>query len=317
MSAVSFTQSLPIDWAGSDGTYWIEGRAEPTYGDARRSALFRAVGPDYFSTLGIPLRSGREIDQRDTVDGPKAVVINESMARASWPGQSPLGQRIRIGWTASTAEWMTIVGVVADTRQGSLDQPIRQEIYTAAAQHPIAALSLQIVARTSLDPLLLAEGLRQLSRTLDPEVPVNVTTAERKVERTLVAPRFRTLLLALFAGAALLLAMIGVAGVMACIVTERRAEIGIRMAVGARPAHILGQFIVRALRLALVGLAIGLSAALACTRLLQGLLFGVGTADPRTLALVSLLMVVAAVGAASWPAVRAARTSPMSVLRND
>jgi putative ABC transport system permease protein len=243
------------------------------------------------------------------------VVINRAMARASWPGQSPIGARLKIGLFDSTmAEWMTVVGVVEDTRQVTLDRQGAPELFIAVAQHPVAALNLCVVARTTLDPLLQAETLRQQARAIDPEVPVKVTSAERMVTGSLRGLRFVTLLIALFAAAALALATLEVAGVMACVVAERRAEVGIRMAIGAHAGQILREFLGRALRLTALGLGCGLALSLAGGRVLRGLLFGVGATDPVTFLAVSALL-TAALAAAAWPAVRASRTSPMTVLR--
>ena len=179
----------------------------------------------------------------------------------------------------------------------------------------MTALSLQVVVRTAGPPLQLADGLRQLSRALNPEVPINITTAAQKIGRTLVAPRFRTVVMGLFAGLALLLAMLGVAGVTACIVAEGRAAFGIRLAIGAQPSRIVKEVLLRAARLTGIGLTIGIVAALASARVLQGLLFGVAAADPATLGLVSLLLLASSLAAAAWPAFRAGRTSPLLVLR--
>ena len=159
VTATSFVDSLPLGWVNSNGAYWIEGRHRPGEGNTGTNALFRAVGPKYFSALGISLRRGREIDRRDTIWAPRTVVINQAMARVSWPNANPLGRRIRIGWTDSTmAAWMTIVGVVEDTRQVSLDRPIGPELFIAAAQHRGAALSASLVIRTSLDPRITSCG---------------------------------------------------------------------------------------------------------------------------------------------------------------
>jgi predicted permease len=318
VTALSYTASLPIDSVGSDGSYDVEGLPIlPFSSSATQHANFRLVGPDYFSTLGVDSRAGRQLDGRDVAGAAKTVVINEAMARATWPGQSPLGRRIRCGWYSGTQEWMTIVGIVADTRQSKLDAPIGQELYIPAAQHPRLTRGLKIVARTALDPLALAEGFRRTAQAIDPQVPVRFTTAELMVGQTLAAPRFRALLIGLFAAVALLLAVVGVAGVMAYLVAERRMEIGIRMAIGATPAGILRQFLLRGLGLALVGLALGLVGAVASARLLQGLLFGISATDPRTIAVVSAILVIAALAATAWPALQASRQSPMVALRAD
>jgi putative ABC transport system permease protein len=315
VTAVSYTGSLPVDEIGSNGTYQIEGAAPlPLALRGRRNAIWRLVGPGYFGTLGVPVRAGRAIDARDTADAPATVVINEAMARASWPDSSPLGHRIRIGWDQNEL-WMTIVGVVADTRQGAPHRPIRQELYVPGAQHPRLASRLKIVASTALAPPLLTDAFQRLARRLDPEVPVTFTTARALVAETLSASQFRTLLIGVFAAAALLLAILGVGGVMAGMVAERRAEIGLRMAIGAHPGRILRQVLGRGLRLAAIGLGLGLAGAFAAARLLEGLLYGVSASDPTILASVSAVLVLAALAASLLPALRASRVSPMVALR--
>jgi putative ABC transport system permease protein len=210
---------------------------------------------------------------------------------------------------------MTIVGVVANARPRTLDEPIREEMYLPAAQHAALTNVMKLVARTGPEPSSLFADFRQLSRNLSAEVPVELTTADLMVADTLSAPRFRTGLIGGFAIVALLLALVGVAGVMGGLVTERRTEIGVRLAIGARPHMILGHFLGRALRLALVGLGLGLLGSLASAHLLESLLFGVGPTDPSILASVALLLIAAALGAAAWPALRAAAVSPMVALR--
>jgi putative ABC transport system permease protein len=315
VASVSFTDSLPIDDVGSNGTYWVEGRPPLPPGEGRRrNAIWRLAGPDYLTVIQASVKAGRQIDRRDTREAPATVVINESMARASWPGENPIGHRIRIGWDDVNL-WMTIVGVVADTRQRSLDAPVGQELFVPALQHPRLGNVMKVVARTTIEPEALKEAFRRVAQSLDREVPLKFTTAELMVAETLAAPRFRTLLIGLFAAIALVLAVVGVAGVMACIVGERQAEIGLRVAVGARPKDVVRHLLGRALPMVLLGLAIGLVGALTGARVLDGLLFETSTAEPGTLVAVSVLLVLAAVGAASVPAVRAARVSPMSALR--
>jgi putative ABC transport system permease protein len=310
--------SLPIGRGGSDGMYSIEGRPDlAPHERSRREALWKVVGPGYFALLGVPVRAGREVGAGDAAGAPAVVVINESMARAAWPGESPLGRRIRIGWYPGMPQWMTIVGVVADTRQRRLDRPISQELYLPAAQHPRITTTLSLVARTTNEPLAQAETLRQLVRALNPEVPLTFSTARAMIDDTLNAPRFRSILLALFAAVALVLALVGMAGVMAYLVAERRGEIGVRMAIGARPEDILRHFLGRAARLALVGLVLGMAGSLAAARLIEDLLYGVTASDPRILAAVGASMFAAALLAAAIPALRAARVSPMTVLRTD
>jgi predicted permease len=315
---VAYAQNLPVDTLGANGNYEIEGRpvAMP-YDSSKQNALWRCVSAGYFGTLGIPLRAGREFDQRDTPAGQPVVVINQSMARASWPGQDPLGHRIRIGWESADAEWMTVVGVVADAKQGTLDRPGGEELYVCAPQHPALAGDLKVIAQTLAAPLALTETFRQIVRRLNSEVPLKFTTAETLVADTLAAPRFRVMLLGQFAGVAFLLALIGVAAVMACLVAERRAEIGVRMALGALPSQILRHFLLRAFRLAALGLALGLVASLLVGQAMTGLLYDVPPNDPVVLAAVSLLLLAAAVVAAFVPALRASRVDPLTTIRAD
>jgi putative ABC transport system permease protein len=280
--AVSFTDGLPVDAVRSDGTFWIEGRPDPSAGDAdvRQGAVWRLVGPDYFSTIGIPVREGRQLDRRDRAGGLRTVVINRTMAESSWPGRSPLGARIRCGWYDGTMEWMTIVGVVADSHHRSLDEPIFPEMYLPALQHPALTKIVKLVMRTEGDPTPMAGTVQRALREVDPEIPMQATTAEVMVAETLSAPRFRTLLLGLFAVTALLLALVGVAGVMGYMVSERRVEIGVRLAIGARAETILKHFVLRALRLTLIGLLLGLAGALAAARAAGGAAFRGHTVRP-------------------------------------
>lgn len=316
-NAVSYAREMPIDDVGSNGTYFTEENPNlPNNEWDKYSAIWRVAGPDYFSTMGIRIIQGRGIEERDGPGATLAVVVNESMARTAWPGQNPIGRRVKLGWMQSTYEnYLTVVGVCADIKQVSLDAPSRQELYIAGPQHPQALERLKLVVRTTAAPLSLAEPLRQLVRRLNPEVPVQFTTATIMIRDNMAAPRFRTVLIGVFAGVALLLAIVGVAGVLACMVTERRSEIAIRMALGALPGDVVGDFVRRGVRLALFGLAVGLISAYFGARLLQGLLFGVGTSDPSTFAIVGGVLMIAALVASAVPAARAAKVDPLVVLR--
>jgi predicted permease len=317
VSSVSATQGLPIDEGSNNGTYRIQGRPDPAPGDATQNAQWRLVGPHYFSTLGIRVIRGREFDERDQPTTEHGVIINETMARAAWPNADPLGQRLRIGWNEETARGLTVIGVVADTKQGTLDTLVRQELTVAMTQFPPLATEMKIVARTVVKPETLSAPFRALAQRLNPSVPVSFTTADLLISDTLTAPRFRTLLLSVFALVALVLALVGVAGVMACVVAERRSEIGIRMAIGARPQDMVRHFLLHGLRLAALGLAIGLAGALLGARLLQGFLFDVSTSDPLILAAVGSLLFLAALIASALPAWRASRIDPLIALRSE
>jgi predicted permease len=316
IESVSLADSLPVDDLGSAGAYQIKNRPlSASEASAKQRAIWRAVGANYFGTLGVRVVAGRDFDQRDAGGAPPVVIINESMAKAGWPGRDPIGDQIGIGWDGTTKDLMTIVGVVADTAQGTLDAPIGQELFVPVAQHPKLAPFLKVVARTSGPPLAQSESFRQLASRLNAEVPVKFTTAELLVSRTFAAPRFRALLIGLFAAAALLLALVGTAAVMAYVVAERRREIGIRMALGAPSSAVVRRYLFWALRLALGGTAIGVVIALVGARLVRGLLYGVSATDPLILATVSFVLVTASVLAAAWPARRAATVSPTIALR--
>ncbi|MBA4138844.1 MAG: hypothetical protein C0518_16185, partial [Opitutus sp.] len=318
VTAASYTGSLPIDAIGSNGTYFVEERPNlPNSEWDKYSALWRVVGPGYFETLGIRILQGRGIEERDAAGATPVMVVNESMARTAWPGQDPIGRRLRIGWTQSTADWITVIGVCADVKQVALDAPTRQELFIAGAQHPALLTRMKLIARSAGEPATLTEPLRQLARRLNADVPVQFTTAQLLIEDTMSAPRFRTVLVAVFAGVALLLAVVGVAGVLACMVTERRTEIGIRMALGALPGDVVRDFVRRGARMAVLGLVIGLAGAFMASRLLQTLLFGVGAGDPLVFGTVSVVLLVAALVASAIPASRAAKVDPLVVLRSD
>ncbi len=319
MVSVSAALGLPIDDSGSNGGYMKEGQPFPPPPEvfARQSAAWHNVAPGFFNTLGIAVKSGREFDARDSAEAQFTVVISETMAKAGWPSEDPIGHRIAIGWDARELKWMTIVGVVADVKQVSLDAPIGQELYVPMAQHPGLSTDLKIIARTSGAPENQTESLRRIAQRLNAEVPLKFTTAEILVTDTLTAPRFRTLLIGTFAIVALILAVVGVASVMACVVAERRAEIGIRMALGALPGDVVKHFTLRGLKLAGAGLVLGTGLSLVSARFLQGLLYGIGASDPLVFAGVTGLLLLAAVGACVFPARRAAKVDPLIVLRSD
>jgi predicted permease len=317
VAAVSYAPALPVDAGGptSGGLHLIEGRPKPAPADmAHSSSSWRVVGPDYFSALGIAVRAGRALDARDTAHAPLTAVINESLARAHWPDASPLGHRIWIGWD-SVDKWFTIVGVVADTKSGSLDAPSRKEVYVPVAQHSSLAASMKVFARTALPPAGLAESFRQIARRLNPAVPVKFTTGELILADTLTTQRFRSLLIGIFAGVALLLAAIGLYSVLAYGVVQRTAEIGVRMALGAQRGQVLALIMRGGFKLVILGLLAGGVASLALSRLLTSFLFGVQPLDPLVYGGVAALFAGIAAFACWLPARRATQVDPMAALR--
>ena len=314
--SVAFAREMPLGRPGANGTYWMEGRPDPAPGAYNQDALWRFVSADYFSTLGIPVRRGRGLARGLDPGKPLEVVINETMARASWPNEDPIGRRIRIGMSLEP-QWMTIVGVVADIKQVSLSRAISQELYVSAMQFPLANTQTRLITQTTVAPESLIVSFRKMARALNADVPVKFTTAQIIVAESLAAPRFRAFLITLFAVVALIIALVGVAGVMACIVAGRRTEAGIRLALGAQPRHVVALMLREGLRFVFFGLALGLLVAVGAARLLQSQLFGVGAFDPGVFAIVGTLYFVVASIACLIPSLRAARVDPLIALRSE
>jgi putative ABC transport system permease protein len=279
----------------------------------------------YFEALGIPLIRGRYLGDRDTPASEPVVVINETMAKRFWPGQDPVGQRIAWGGSRDGARWMRIVGIVADVKQGPLNIETFQQTYQPWVQLPdrfiadniVGALrSLKVVARTSGDPTSLAPAVRALIRDIDPSLPVSAVQTMTDVVSASAGPqRFNTVLLGSFAAVALLLAALGIGGVLATSVSRRTQEIGVRMALGAQRGEILRMVVRQGMALALLGLAIGVPSALVLTRLMASLLFQITPRDPLTFGGVAALLVAVALAACYVPARRATRVDPIVALR--
>jgi putative ABC transport system permease protein len=295
--------------ASSFGGYWIGHRDGS--GAAAPQAVFSVVTPTALSTLGIPLKVGRDFDDTDGYDAPFTAMINETLAKRSFPGEDPIGRSILC--TLDNDKPMKIVGVVGDVRQrGPAEEPW-PEIYIPYEQHPFFAVAMNTVVRT--DDGGLAEVLRRKVRERSPDVPVRFTTMEAELEKNVAAPRFRTLLLAVFAGLAVLLAMAGVYGVMAYMVGQRSNEIGLRMALGASQGDVLMMVLRQGLALVVAGVALGLVGAVAATRLLTAFLFQVKPGDPLTYLGVAVLLAVVAMAASYLPARRATKIDPLAALR--
>jgi predicted permease len=314
ITAAGAVTSLPTA-VRSNGGYAIEGRSTLAQTGVRSpQALFVVVTPDYFRTLKVPLKSGRDFADSDRRDAPMVAIINESLARASFPGEDPIGHRIQCG--LDTLEFMTIVGVVADVRTSGPSRPVQPEIFMPFEQHPGPAAALNIVVRTEAsDPLVLAETITRKIRDRNPDVPVRAVTMNDVLETAAATPRFRTLLLVVFAAVALLLAVAGVYGVMAYTVSQRLPELGVRVALGASPENIMKLIVGQGAKLAAAGLAIGLLLSFFAGRLLQGVLFNVTPRDPLMLAIVSVTVAVAALAASYIPSRRAVKADPMTALR--
>ena len=296
----------------SSGGYWIDHLPKDLNVSAPQ-AVFSVAAPGTFATLGIPLLSGRDFNESDMYDTPFSAVINEKLARDAFPGRDPIGHLIYCG--LDSLDPMKIVGIVGDVRQYGPARPPSAEIYMAYQQHPQTAADMSVLVRTAIAPEALTETLRGKAHELSADVPVKFTTMEASLSENVAAPRFRTLLLGIFAGLAMCLAMAGVYGVMSYVVGQRSNEIGLRMALGASPPDVLRLVLRQALLLAVIGIAVGLACAAAMTQLLTSMLFGVKATDPLTYVAVVVLLAGVALLASYVPARRAMRVDPIVALR--
>ena len=301
---------------GSAGAYWIEGGPGwKELGNRSPQAVFTVTAPGYFGTMGIPLLRGRDFNERDTVDAPFVAIINEALAKKSFPNEDPIGKRIQCG--LDSPEFMTIVGMTGDVREWGPGVSPWPEIYMPFEQHSHAVGEMSLVVRTPSAPGSLAETLRRTVRGLSPDVPVRFTTMDATLAESVAAPRFRTLLLGIFAAVAMCLAMAGVYGVMAYVVGQRSNEIGLRMALGASTGDVLRLVLGQGLVLAAIGLALVLAGAAAASRLLTTMLFEVKPTDPMTYVAVAAVLAIVALAASYVPARRAAAVDPLVALRQE
>jgi putative ABC transport system permease protein len=278
---------------------------------------FTEISPDYFSTLGIAVRSGRDFTWDDGPKAPAVVIVNQSLARALWPGQDPLGKRLKPVSDERKLNWRTVVGVVADVPQNlEDDKPTKNALFVPHRQEPDQFVTF--VLRSGGEPLALVPGLRKLMREQAPDVPLtDVRTMHDHVKYSIWTSRMFGSLMAVFAVLALIIAAVGLYGVMAYSVAQRTQEIGIRMALGAQGRDVVALVVGQAMQLTLIGAGIGLAAAFALTRGMASQLFGISTTDPPTYVIVCLILVMSS-GLAAWvPAYRATRVDPMRALRCD
>jgi putative ABC transport system permease protein len=315
--SVAGINQLPLQ-----GTYWavlltFEGRPPAPPGEAP-AAQSRVVTPGYFQTMEIPVSRGRAFTQRDDAGALGVAVVNETLARMHWPDEDPIGKRITTEDPANSA-WLTIVGVVGDVRPISLEEPPRPTLYVPFAQARLGfarTWQMNLVVRAEEHPQALVPGARTLVWNLDDNLPIsNISTMEEILADSLARRRFSMLLLGLFALVALLLALVGVYGVVSYTVTQRTREIGIRIALGALPADILRITVRQGLVLALLGSGLGIAGATGLTRFVKSLLFGIEPTDPLTFAGVPLALIAIALLACYVPARRATRVDPMVALR--
>ena len=317
VQAVGISMSLPPNQLQISNDFGIEGRPLPP-GQKRPVAEELTISPDYFTVLGVPLLRGRFFTDADKAGALRVLIINEAMARRFFPNEDPVGKRLQTGDPSPNAPWQTIVGVVGNVKYTGLkaEETITMYVPYTTPGWASWSRSMYLVVRTTGQPLGLSSALRQQVRALDQDLPVTkLKTMEQVIYESIAGPRFGASLLGLFAAVALLLAAIGIYGVISYAVTERTHEIGIRMALGAHIRDVLRLVIGHGMKLALSGVAIGVVASFALTRLMKTLLFGVSATDPLTFIVIALLLTGVALLACWLPARRATKVDPMEALR--
>jgi putative ABC transport system permease protein len=313
ITAVGTVDSLPFSGSEFNVGWGIEGQPPLNAADRPR-AFLRNVSSNYFDAMGIAVRKGRAFTDSDDANAPNVGVINEAAARKFWPNQDPIGKRFKRGRTDSQNPWITVVGVVGSVAHSSLQLAAQPEVCLPFQQNP--GLNLTLVARTTSDPKGFAGAVRQEVSALDKDLPVsNIKFMEEIVGKSVAQPRVYALLLGIFAGLALILASIGIYGVMSYSVTQRMHEIGIRMALGARPRDVLRLVIKQGMILGIAGIIIGLIVSFALTRILASQLYGISATDPLTFTVISLLLMFVALIACTIPALRASKVDPMIAVR--
>ncbi len=316
VQSAAATMAVPLRGFDFSFSFAVDGR--PEVPPAQQPSLeTRVVTASYFRTLGIPVVKGRGFAETDDASSPPVAIISREAARRHFAGQDPIGQRIRLGWgPPGHSVGGSVVGVVGDVKEAGLDEQHPAEIYLPYAQKPVGGMD--VVLRTTVPPLSLAAVVRGAVHDLDPDLPVaRIETLSRIVAASIAQPRFYTLLLTAFAGTALFLAALGLFGVISVGVSQRTREIGVRIALGARSADVLGLVLREAATLAVLGIAVGLVAALALSRTLSTLLFNLSPTDPLAFAAAPLVLLLTAVVAALLPARRAARVDPIEALRSE
>jgi predicted permease len=313
VEAAGGVSALPLSGGIGWGGITIEGY-NPGSGENMIQADQRIASVGYFETMKIPLIRGRFFTEHDAKESVQVAVIDQNMARTYWPNADPIGKRLKRGGANSTAPWMTVVGVVGNVKHYALDTDSRVAFYTPHQQNPLGWM--HVAVRTSGDPGGLAAAVTREARALDPNVPIyDVKTMEQLLSESLVRRRFAMLALGLFSVVALVLAALGIYGVMSYTVAQRTREIGIRLALGAQTRSVLKLVIGQGMLLAVFGVGLGLVVAAAMARLIASLLFGVTATDPGTFLVIALLLAGVALLACYLPARRAAKVDPMVALR--
>ncbi len=316
VTSLGFIDQLPLSGSRSAGSFDIQGRPQDPDAEVAQIVDRRRAGPGYFEAMGIPILSGREFSSRDTDKSETVFLLNRTVAERYWPDESPIDAMITFGDAEDAdAEWGRVVGVVDNVKHSGLDVPSQGAIYRLIDQSPGNAG--YFVLKTGQDPSTLTGAIQDRVNRLDPELPIEIRTIHSYVDEAQATHRSSMTLLLIFAGLALTLSVVGLYGVVSFIVGNRTPEIGVRMAIGARPADILRSFGWQTLRLILAGVAIGLLASYGLSGFLSGLIFEVSPADPWSFGGAALLFTAVACAAGFVPTRRASRIDPVVALRND
>ena len=311
VSGVAAGSSVLLSRLPNSGAFSIEGRPEVI----QQPLTFDVISPDFFRVLQIPLLSGRYFSAADTLDSPPVTIINETTARTHWPDADPLGKRLKFGGADDSAPWLTVVGIVADTRRGGVEQPVFTESYQPYTQDP---RSMTLLVRTAGDPAALTPALRAVVREIDPDQPLGlVASLDALVDDQMATRRFNTWLLTAFGVAAIVLTALGLYGLLAYIVALRRREVAVRLSIGATPRDVM-QLVARNVSVVVgIGVSLGIAGAYLTATSLRGLLFGITPWDPLAQVFTIAMLVLVALTAAWIPARRAMRVDPASVLRSE
>jgi putative ABC transport system permease protein len=315
VTAVGVSSSLPLLGAAGMSIVITQDQAPASHGAAPRAA-FQPVSAGYFDTLGIRLLRGRAFNGYETADSEQVAVVNESLARRLWPTQDPLGKRIKQGAAEAPTPWREVIGVVSDVRQNGMDSLVEMEAYLPIIQDPPPVAHVSV--RTNGPSGGLTLSARQTLHGVDPDVPVyGVFTMEELLSALLAPRRYTLFVLGVFAALALVLVAVGIYGTLSYLVAQRTQELGVRMALGARPSSIILLVTREALKWAVAGSLLGSALAIVFGRFIRGLLFGVGPSDPITIVVICLVAVGIAIIAGYLPARRASSIDPVIALRTE
>jgi putative ABC transport system permease protein len=315
VAQASLSRTLPLT-GGVQILAFDPRKVRPDYPEPFLASRMSVVAPGYFAALGIPLRLGRDISAADRADAPPVAVINTQLANIMWPGQDPLGKTIPVGFPGRPPQAISVIGVIGDVHYASFDAPVMPELYLPYTQSPQGNGTMWVALRARTSPIQLAGGLRDAVRQLDQEQPIGeIASLDQMASRRTATRRFNMTLLTGFAGLALVLALVGIYGLTAYTVTQRNREMGLRMAIGARPGEVVNLLLRENLWLVLIGTAVGIVGALAGTRVLKSLVFEVSTMDLVTFLASAVVLGLVAMAATYLPARRAARIHPIEALR--